>query len=273
VSAYELYAVDFGSSPDKVFAALDRHPFVAGEFVWTGWDYLGEPTPYYECRSSYNGIVDLAGFKKDRFYLYQARWRPDLPMVHILPHWNWPDRVGKITPVHVITSGDEVELFLNGVSLGKKKKGEFEYRLRWDDIAYKPGELQAVAYKNGKKWAEKIIRTTGVPAVLNAKADRNIVKANGSDLSFIRIQIDDAEGNFVANAMNTIKFSVEGPGEIIATDNGDPSDLSSFSSHERKAFSGLALVIVRSIKGEAGSIKVFATSDGLQSAEVELTSK
>ena len=122
VSAYELYTADFGSSADKVFGSLDRHPYVAGEFVWTGWDYLGEPTPYYTSRSSYFGIIDLAGFKKDRFYLYQAHWRPELPMAHILPHWTWPDRVGQITPVHVFTSGDEAELFLNGQSLGRKKR-------------------------------------------------------------------------------------------------------------------------------------------------------
>ncbi|MDP3433509.1 MAG: beta-galactosidase GalB, partial [Bacteroidota bacterium] len=118
VSSYELHAVDFGSSADKVFGSLDRHPFVAGEFVWNGFDYIGEPTPYYEARSSYSGMIDLAGFKKDRFYLYQSRWRPELPMAHILPHWNWAERVGEVTPVHVFTSGDEAELFLNGKSLG-----------------------------------------------------------------------------------------------------------------------------------------------------------
>ena len=122
VSAYDLYTAAFGASPDKVFASQDKHPYVAGEFVWSGWDYLGEPTPYYSARSSYCGIIDLAGFKKDRFYLYQSRWRPDLPMAHILPHWTWPDRIGKITPVHVFTSGDEAELFLNNRSLGRKKK-------------------------------------------------------------------------------------------------------------------------------------------------------
>src|SRR5262249_6327587 len=117
VSAYELYAVDFGASADKVFAALDRHPFVAGEFVWSGFDYLGEPTPYYTSRSSYSGIIDLAGFPKDRYWLYQSRWRPALPMAHILPHWTWPERVGAVTPVHVLTSGGDAELFLNAPSL------------------------------------------------------------------------------------------------------------------------------------------------------------
>lgn len=273
VSSYELYAVDFGSSPDKVFAALDKNPFPAGEFVWTGWDYIGEPTPYYACRSSYNGIIDLAGFKKDRFFLYQARWRPDLPMVHILPHWNWPEREGEITPVHVFTSGDEVELFLNGKSLGKKKKGEYEYRLRWDKIIYTPGELKAVAFKKGEKWAEQVVKTTGKPAILIAEADREVINADGKDLSFITIQVTDKEKNFVANATSKIEFSVEGPGEIVATDNGDPSDLTPFPSHERKAFSGLALVIVRGKYKETGSIKITASSEGLKPAEYVITSK
>jgi beta-galactosidase len=136
VTAYELHAVDFGSTADKVFASLDKHRYVAGEFVWTGWDYLGEPTPYYAARSSYCGIIDLAGFKKDRFYLYQARWRPDLPLAHLLPHWSWPERVGQVTPVHVFTSGDEAELFLNGRSRGRKQRAPYEYRLRWDDVEY-----------------------------------------------------------------------------------------------------------------------------------------
>jgi beta-galactosidase len=135
-----------GSSADKVFASLERHPYVAGEFVWTGFDYLGEPTPYYSSRSSYSGIIDLAGFEKDQFYLYQAHWRADHPMAHLLPHWTWLERVGQITPVHVFTSGDEAELFLNGRSLGRKKKGPFEYRIRWDSVVYSPGTLEVVTY-------------------------------------------------------------------------------------------------------------------------------
>ncbi|HWO13132.1 MAG TPA: beta-galactosidase GalB, partial [Polyangiaceae bacterium] len=131
VSAYELYTAPFGSSADKVLGSLERHPYVAGGFAWSGWDYLGEPTPYYLSRSSYFGIIDLAGFPKDRFYLYQSAWRPELPTLHILPHWTWPERVGEITPVHVFTSGDEVELFLNGRSLGRKRKAPRQYRLRW----------------------------------------------------------------------------------------------------------------------------------------------
>ncbi|MDA3929580.1 MAG: DUF4982 domain-containing protein, partial [Prolixibacteraceae bacterium] len=273
VSSYELYAVDFGSSADKVFASLDHHPYSAGEFVWTGFDYLGEPTPYYENRSSYNGILDLAGFKKDRFYLYQSRWKPELPMVHILPHWNWSDRVGEITPIHVFTSGDEVELFLNGESLGKKEKGEFEYRLRWDDVIYEPGEVKAVAYKNGEVWAEEVVKTTSDAAQLAVTADRSEIKADGKDLSFITVDIQDKDGLFVANATNEVEFSIEGPGEIIATDNGDPSCMVEFPSTVRPAFSGKALAIVRTISGESGTIKVTAKSAGLMENNVVLNSK
>jgi beta-galactosidase len=273
VSAYELYTAQFGASPDKVFASQDKHSYVAGEFVWSGWDYLGEPTPYYSARSSYSGIIDLAGFKKDRFYLYQSRWRPDLPMVHILPHWNWPDRIGKITPVHVFTSGDEAELFLNGRSLGKKKKATLEYRLRWDDVTYEPGELKAIAYKNGKKWMEQIVRTTDSASQLMLTADRNIINADGEDLSFVTIKVTDKNGLTVPEANNKVTFSIEGPGEIAATDNGDPSDLVSFNSTTRAAFSGLALVIIRSKKGETGNIKLYAKSPGLKDGKVEVTVK
>src|SRR5436190_10986534 len=196
MSSYDLYAPTWATLPDSEFRGQDQFPFVAGEFVWTGFDYLGEPTPYNSdlsnlnnysdpeararaqkeleevgrirtpSRSSYFGIVDLAGFKKDRFYIYQARWRPDLPMAHLLPHWNWPGRVGQVTPVHLYTSGDEAELFLNGRSLGRKKKAPYEYRLRWDDVKYEPGELRVIAYRNGRHWAEDTMRTAGAAAKL-----------------------------------------------------------------------------------------------------------
>ncbi|MFA9392384.1 MAG: beta-galactosidase GalB [Prolixibacteraceae bacterium] len=273
VSSYELYAVDFGSSADKVFASLEKHPFSAGEFVWTGWDYLGEPTPYYSSRSSYNGIIDLAGFKKDRYYLYQSQWKPQLPMVHILPHWNWAERVGEITPVHVFTSGDEVELFLNGKSLGKKKKGQYEYRLRWDDVIYEPGELKAVAYKSGEKWTEEVVKTTGESVKLLAKADRTSINADGKDLSFISVEICDEEGLMVPRSNNLVEFSIEGPGEIVATDNGDATCMVEFPSKERPAFNGLVLAIIRSIDGQSGTIKVTAKSAGLKETKVEIQSK
>ncbi len=273
MSSYELHAVDFGSSADKVFSSLDKHPFVAGEFVWNGFDYLGEPTPYYEARSSYSGIIDLAGFKKDRFYLYQSRWRPDLPMAHILPHWNWPERVGGVTPVHVFTSGDEAELFLNGKSLGKKNKGEYEYRLRWDEVIYEPGELKVATYKNDKKWAEQVVKTTGEASQLKAIADRTQILADGKDLSFITVQITDKDGLVVPRTNNLIEFSIEGPGEIVATDNGDSYNLVSFASHKREAFNGLALVIVRSLAVISGTITVTAKSNSIKETQIKLQSK
>lgn len=268
VSAYELYTAQFGASADKVFASQDKHPYVAGEFVWSGFDYLGEPTPYYTARSSYSGIIDLAGFKKDRFYLYQARWRPQLKMAHILPHWTWPDRLGKITPVHVFTSGDEAELFLNNKSLGRKKKAQYEYRLRWDSVLYEPGELKVITYKNGKLWATDRVTTAGQPARLALKADRSLITADGKDLSFITLQVLDGKGEIVPQANNLILFEISGPGEIVATDNGDPTDLSSFASKERKAFSGLALVVVRAKAKQAGTIKIVAKSNGLGVAQI-----
>lgn len=270
VSAYELYSVEFGSSADKVFAAKERHPFVAGGFVWTGWDYLGEPTPYYLSKSSYFGIIDLAGFKKDRFYQYQAHWRPELPMAHILPHWNWADRKGLVTPVHVFTSGDEAELFLNGKSLGKKKKGEFEYRIRWDDVVYVPGELKVVAYKAGKKWAESSVKTTDEASRISLTADVKSLKSDGKDLAFITVKVEDKNGFMVPQAKNHLKFEIEGPGEIVGTDNGDPADLTSFASLERKAFNGLCLIIVRGKSVGNGVVKIKASSSGLEKGEVSV---
>lgn len=273
VSAYELYTAAFGASADKVFSSQDKHPYVSGEFVWSGWDYLGEPTPYYSARSSYSGIIDLAGFKKDRFYLYQARWRPELRMAHILPHWTWPNRAGQITPVHVFTSGEEAELFLNNKSLGKKKKSQYEYRLRWDSVIYEPGTLRVVTYKNGKTWAADTVKTAGAAAKLQLKADRNVINPNGEDLSFITLRVTDAIGNLAPEADNNITFSITGPGEIVATDNGDAADLVSFASHERKAFKGMGLVIVRSKKGMAGAITVTVVANGLTPASTMIRAK
>lgn len=268
VSAYELYATSWGSSPDKVFAAHDAHPYVAGEFVWTGWDYIGEPTPYDSARSSYFGIIDLAGFKKDRFYIYQARWRPDLPMAHLLPHWTWPDRVGEVTPVHVFSSGDEAELFVNGESAGRQKRGQGEYRFRWDDVVYQPGNISVVVYKNGEEWARDAKWTVGEAAALNLTADRTEIWGDGLDLSFVTVAVVDENGDTVPQASNEITFSVSGPGQIVATDNGDPADMTEFPSLTRKAFSGLALAIVRADKGASGEITVTASAEGLESAEV-----
>ncbi len=444
MSSYDLYAPGWACPPDTEFAALDHCPFVAGEFVWTGFDYLGEPTPYsadltnvlnyhdpekvakyleelkekgktiMPSRSSYFGIVDLCGFKKDRFYLYQAHWRHDLPMAHILPHWNWPDRVGKVTPVYVYTSGDEAELFLNGKSQGKRSRAanqplpinlalnhtatasteetynqnlaanavdgtkttrwcasdgrkdqwwqvdlgqdqpirsiliNFEmtedkyqyilstssngtdwqnivtkntwdgsssavvhhtnttaryvritftdlgprnyasisevgvysddisvdsffqdhYRMRWSNVLYEPGELKVVSYKNGQRWAEATVKTTGEPSALQLEADHSTIRGDGLDLSYLTTRIVDSAGLTVPTAQNRIKYEVvSGPGTIVATDNGDPTDLETFSNPERHAFNGLALLILKGQPGQTGDVKIRASSDGLAPAE------
>jgi beta-galactosidase len=303
VSSYDLYAPRWAMPPDIEFKGLDENPFTAGEFVWTGFDYLGEPTPYNSdtsnllnftdpaelarveqelkalgkirvpSRSSYFGIIDLAGFKKDRFYLYQARWRPDLPMAHILPHWNWPDRVGQVTPVHVYTTGDEAELFLNGQSLGRKKRGLYEYRLRWDNVLYQPGKLEVIVYRDGKTWAKEKVETTGPANRLALEADHKRIRADGQDLSFVTVTVADKRGRLVPRSKNRVRFEIEGPGEIVATDNGDPTSFESFQSPERDAFNGLALAIVRSKPGQPGKIILKARSDGLKPASVVIKTK
>ena len=243
-----------------------------GNSSGSGWDYLGEPSPYYSSRSSYCGIIDLAGFKKDRFYLYQSHWRPDLPMAHILPHWTWPERVGQVTPVHVFTSGDEAELFLNGKSLGRRQKAESEYRLRWDDVTYQPGELKVVAYKNGQPWASDVVKTADSPARLDASADRSSILADGLDLAFVTVRVTDKNGITVPRANNHIKFQLDGPGEIVATDNGDPTNLESFKAHDRDAFNGMAMVVLRSKHGQAGTITLRSESDSLEGIKITLQS-
>ena len=190
----------------------------------------GEPTPYYSSRSSYFGIVDLAGFKKDRFYIYQAHWRPDLRWLTSFRTGRGLNVPDKITPVHVFTSGDEAELFLNGKSLGRHAKGQYEYRLRWDSVTYVPGTLKVVAYKNGKRWAEDSMVTAGAPARLAASVDRSRIRADGHDLAFVTVRVTDAKSVTAPRANNAIRFSIDGPGEIIATDNGDPTDMEPFPS-------------------------------------------
>ncbi len=303
MSSYDLYAPDWATIPDAEFKGQDANTFVAGEFVWTGFDYIGEPTPYdsdrsnllnytdpaekaraeqelkalgkikVPSRSSYFGILDLAGFKKDRFYIYQAHWRPEFPMAHILPHWNWPDRTNQVTPVHVYTSGDEAELFLNGKSLGKKKKGPLEYRLRWDDVVYQPGKLKVVAYKNGKRWAADEVKTTGPAARLTLKTDRYQIHADGKDLAYLTLSVTDQKGLMVPRSKNKIQFDIDGPGEIVATDNGDATDLTVFQTSERKAYNGLCLVIMRAKPGQSGVITVTAQSEGLEPALVVVRAK
>lgn len=274
ISSYDLYHADWSYAPDREFESQDRWDYVGGEFVWTGFDYLGEPTPLDAvARSSYFGIVDLAGFKKDRFYLYQARWRPDLPMAHLLPHWTWPERVGQVTPVHVYTSGDEAELFLDGVSLGRKRKEPFQYRLRWDDVVHAPGRLEVVAYKNGRRWATDSVETAGAPHAVELVADRTRLVADGRDLAFVTATLRDAEHRLVPTADASLHFEVHGAGVLVATDNGSPVDRTVFASPDRQAWSGMALAIVRTHAGQPGPITVTATSPGLAAGTVTLVAE
>jgi beta-galactosidase len=420
VSSYDLNAAAWSDIPDAEFKLMIDDGFVAGEYVWTGFDYLGEPTPHgQEARSSYFGVVDLCGIPKDRFYLYRSHWRPDETTVHILPHWNWPDRVGQNVPVFVYTNGDSAELFLNGQSLGRRQKGvvpkrppnlaqgraatasssqaehaavnttdgdrstrwcasaggadqwfqvdlgetqsigylalEFEreeklyayeikvssdastwqtvvtkptsrqprwggpkrifhdadaqgryvriefkqmrenawasimefgvypervesdyydvtytYRLRWNDVAYEPGELKAAAYKDGKRIGDTVVRTAGEPAQLRLTPDRKRLATTGEDLSYILVEALDEKGTLCPLADNTVGFEVQGPAEIVGIGNGDPLSLEPFQASSHKLFYGKAMLIVRSVEGQRGAIRITARSAGLEDGQVRL---
>jgi beta-galactosidase len=299
LSSHDIISPPWAYLPDAEFEAQDRLPQVAGEFVWTGFDYIGEPTPYFggrqanqsdwPARSSYFGIVDLAGFPKDRYYLYKSVWTA-APMVHVLPHWNWPGMEGKPIPVMAYTNCDEVELIVNGKSLGRKKRfsepvelpvgpniskdGKFKskYRLMWE-VPYAPGSLKVVGYRDGKAVASDEVRTAGAPARISLAPDRRTIRADGEDLSFITVRIEDKDGNLVPGADNLVQFKVEGAGGIAAVDNGNAATAEPFQADHRKAFSGMALLIVRSNRGAPGTIRVAATSEGLQTAQTALESR
>jgi beta-galactosidase len=299
ISSYDVVAPPWAYCPDVEFTYQDRLPQVLGEFVWTGFDYIGEPTPYFDthplnpadwpARSSYFGMVDLAGFPKDRYYLYQSEWTTK-PMVHLLPHWNWPGMEGKPIPVMCYSNADEVELFLNGKSLGRKKRysdkwempvgpnvsedGKFltKYRLIWQ-VPYDPGTLKAVAYRDGKQVAVEEMRTAGAPAKIVLSPDRKVIQADGDDLSFVTVRIEDKSGNLCPMADNLVHFEVTGAGRIRAVDNGNAATVESFQADHRKAFSGMALLIVTSEQGRPGRIQVTATSDGLAKAKTEITAR
>ena len=422
VDSYDLNAAQWSDIPDIEFQLMIDDSFVAGEFVWTGFDYLGEPTPFTrQARSSYFGIVDLCGIPKDRFYLYRSHWRPDTTTVHILPHWNWPDRVGEEVPVFVYTNGDSAELFLNGKSLGRRTKGAappqvenfargksatasstesdkglvaahandgdastrwcaatadadqwwqvdlgqvrpvrylaldlekeekytgyeikvstdasdwqtvatkstssmprwggptevfhdvdaqaryvriefkqlqsgawasikefgvypekidspyydvtYKYRLRWNDVVYEPGELKAVAYQGGKKIGAAVMRTAGEPATIRLTPDRTRLSATGEDLSYILVEALDKDGTLCPLADNSIHFEVEGPAAIAGIGNGNPLSLEPFQAPDHKLFHGKAMLILRSVAGERGRIRVTATSEGLKDGTVRL---
>lgn len=252
----------WASTPDTEFEQQDDCEFIQGEFVWTGFDYLGEPTPYNEAtpaRSSYFGIVDLAGLKKDRFYLYQSKWS-NKPVLHLLPHWNWEERLGKQVPIFCYTNYPKAELFVNGKSHGvrqKQKTGKYErYRLMWSDVVYQPGEIKVVAYDEKGNVAEsQIIKTAGTPWQIRTTADRSTIKAGGKDLSFITVEVLDKDGNLCPRANSLLFFDVEGNGHIKAVCNGDPTEQTSFASSYMRVFNGKLVVIVAS-GNKKGKVKL-----------------
>ncbi len=267
-SAYDNCHTPWGSSHEATLKAFHQDPAVSGIYVWTGFDYIGEPTPYeWPSRSSYFGIFDLAGFPKDSYYLYKSVWTAK-PVLHIFPHWNW--KPGQNIDVWAYYSqADEVELFLNGKSLGTRSKQGDEMKVVWK-TTFEPGVLKAVSRKDGKIVLEQTIETAGAPAKIVLRADRNQIYADGKDLSFITAKVVDAKGNVVPNATNLIRFSVDGNARIVAVDNGDPSSLAPFTDTQRKAFYGLALAVLKSVEGKEEIIKFKAESETLEAAVIEV---
>ncbi|EJL64857.1 DUF4982 domain-containing protein [Flavobacterium sp. CF136] len=279
-SSYDLEACSWSNVPDEDFVLQDDKPWVIGEFVWTGFDYLGEPTPYDEkwpSRSSYFGISDLAGLPKDRFYLYRSRWNTNDKTLHILPHWNWKGREGEITPVFVYTNYDSAELFVNGKSMGVQKKNnstpQNRYRLMWNDVKYEPGTVKVVAFdSNGKKSAESEVKTAGDPYKIVLNADRKIIKADGEDISFVTVSVVDKNGIPCPVADNELQFKVTGAATYRAACNGDATSLEIFHQDHMKLFSGKLVVLVKAIK-TAGSIQLEVTGKGLQKGKINLKSE
>jgi beta-galactosidase len=295
ISSYDHNSAYYSDPADVEFALMEKDRFVAGEFVWTGFDYIGEPVPFVaegwghftkrklakeeESRISSFGIVDLAGIPKDRYYLYRSHWAPEKQTIHILPHWNWPERMGQNVPSYVYTGGDSAELFLNGKSLGLRTKDPSapvvrdRYALRWLNVPYEPGELKAVAYKNGHKLGHAVMRTAGEPAKLRLAPDRKSLRADGEDLSYVLVEATDQDGNLCPLAMNHVKFRIEGPATIAGVGNGDHHFPAEFDADHVPLFYGKAMLIVRAAETKRGSIRVTATSEGLRQAEASLRSR
>ena len=270
-SSYDTEYCSWSNLPDDDWRCQEDYPWAIGEFVWTGYDYLGEPTPYdtyWPSRSSYFGICDLAGLPKDRYYLYRSHWRTDDHTIHVLPHWTWPGREGKVTPVYCYTDAPEAELFVNGKSQGRishnKESRLDRFRLRWNNVKYQPGELRVVAYNaDGSVMGETKVKTAGEPAALQLdvecpSSDDNTLKADGSDLAYITVSLTDKAGTFCPTLDDDITLSVEGAGTFEAACNGDATSLQSMREPTMKLFSGKAVFVVRSTK-DSGTIKVTAT--------------
>jgi beta-galactosidase len=278
-SSYDMEHCSWSNLPEDDFLLQDSYPWVIGEFVWTGFDYLGEPTPYDEfwpSRSSYFGISDLAGLPKDRFFLYRSKWNTKEETLHLLPHWNWEGREGETTPVFVYTSYDSAELFLNGRSLGKRTKNDLtpqhRYRLMWMDVAYEPGTLKVVAFdKMGNAVAEKEMTTAGTPHRIVLKADRDYLSANGEDLCFVEVSVVDKNGNPCPTATNELTFEVTGAGNFKAACNGDATSLAPFHVPKMELFSGKLVLIVESTE-KAGTIDLNVRGNGLEPELIQIKS-
>jgi beta-galactosidase len=297
-SSYDVEHCSWSNLPEDDWIWHDDFKWGIGEFVWTGFDFLGEPTPYYSdwpSHSSLFGIIDLAGLPKDRYYLYRSHWNTNSETLHILPHWTWPGREGEVTPVFVYTNYPSAELFINGVSQGIRTKDtsisaeetwekeseetptsftrQKRYRLMWMDTKYEPGTVKVVAYdKDGNAVAEEEICTAGAPHHIELEADRPIIKADGKDLSFIIVKVVDAEGNLCPDAQHLVKFSVKGNGWYRAGANGDPTSLELFHKPQMKVFNGMMTAIVQSTE-QAGDITLTATAKGLKSAKITINAE
>lgn len=278
-SGYDTEYCSWSNLPDDDWAMQEDRKWTIGEFVWTGFDYLGEPTPYNEywpSRSSYFGICDLAGLPKDRYWLYRSHWRKDSPTLHLLPHWTWPGREGEVTPVYCYTSYPEAELFVNGKSQGRKKHDKSSrldrYRLRWNDVVYQPGNITVVAYDAKGNAADTLtVKTAGEPARIVLNADRQTISSKGRDLSFVTVSLVDKDGNPCPTADNEMAFDVKGAGSFRAVCNGDATSLVTFNSHQMPLFSGKLVVIV---EGEQpGTATLTVSSEGLPDATLPIEVK
>ncbi len=268
-SAYDNCSAPWGSTHEETWKIIKKHDFLSGMFIWTGFDYLGEPTPYnWPSRSSYFGIVDLAGFPKDVYFMYQSEWT-DKPVLHIFPHWNWKE--GQFIDVWAYTNCDEVELFLNGKSMGTKRKIGDDLHLMWR-LQFTPGILKAVGRKNGKEILVREIKTADKPYKILLEADRNIIKADGKDLSFVTVKILDKDNNLVPYVDNLVNFEISGEGFIAGVDNGSQTSHEPFKANYRKAFNGLCLVVIQS-NGKTGKINLKAKSENLLPASIEIEAK
>ena len=280
-SSYDVEACYWSNTPDIDFAMDDDHDWVLGQFVWTGFDYLGEPSPYdtdaWPSHSSYFGIIDLASLPKDRYYLYRSQWNKEDQTLHVLPHWNWAGREGEVTPVFVYTSYPSAELFINGVSQGRREKNDStyqnRYRLMWNETVYEPGELRVVAYdESGKPAAEKVVRTAGKPHHLVVTPNRTEATADGEDLIYFTVTVEDKNGVPVPTASDMVEFSVDGAGTFEATANGDPTNVMPFQQPRMNLFSGAATAIART-SDTPGTLRLTAKAKGLKPATAAVTVK